>query len=286
MDSGIIYFESYFHFRPDPNAEKIVQDNVHSLLIDRLRKEAKLDGDFRIQHACLSTLRNLAIPSQNKSIIVSPKDDVIRLLRKMSFVKYHPVVFKLIGTLRMLTGGQEKVATELGTDEEFLARLVSWILEEDHPGVRAESARLLTWIIKNSKCRAVVDNIVKLNGIQGIVQMISCGSKCGIMQNEAFLGLILLFASTNPSLEQRLLDAKIGHHIHKFLSLFLNENLPEEIMSNLITLLQITSSRSDKLKSHLVHEKILTDLQDIPLNGSTSIKPRLNNLMSVLKEER
>lgn len=276
----------FFYFITDCNSEKIVQDNVHTLLIETLRKEAKLDGDFRIQHACLSTLRNLAIPSPNKSIIVSNEDNVVHLLRTMSFVKSHPVVFKLIATLRMLTVGQEKVATELGTDEVFLTRLVNWILEEDHPGVRAESARLLTWIIKNSKCRTVVDNVVKLNGIEGIIQMISCGSKCGIMQNEAFLALILLFASTNASLEQRLLDAKIGHHIHKFLSLSLNENPPEEIISNLITLLQITSSRSDKLKNHLIGEKILTDLQDISLNGCLNIKPKLNNLMTVLKEER
>lgn len=270
----------------DINSGKIVQDNVHQTLFKILVKEAKVDGDLRIQHACLSALRNLSIPCRNKAIIAAPGGNLIRVLREMSVIKTHPVVFKLLATLRMLTADQEHVATELGTDELFLERIIDWSINEDHPGVKAESARLLTWIIKNSKCRTVVDNIVELNGVQGIIEMISCGIKCGIMQNEAFLALILLFASTNPLLEDSLIGGQLGYHTHLFLTSMVHEDVCEEILSNFITLLHLISGRSNKLKNHLIQQKILTDLQNIPINGCSSIHSKLNTVMAMLRENQ
>ncbi|XP_074594519.1 visceral mesodermal armadillo-repeats [Brevipalpus obovatus] len=272
--------------RNDINSAKIVQDNVHQTLFKILVKEAKVDGDLRIQHACLSALRNLSIPCRNKAIIAAPGGNLIRVLREMSAIKTHPVVFKLLATLRMLTADQEHVATELGTDELFLERIIDWSINEDHPGVKAESARLLTWIIKNSKCRTVVDNIVELNGVHGIIEMISCGIKCGIMQNEAFLALILLFASTNPLLEDLLIEGQLGYHTHLFLTSMVHEDICEEILSNFITLLHLISGRSIKLKNHLIQQKILTDLQNIPINGCSNINSKLNTLMAMLGENQ
>ncbi|XP_015795147.1 rap1 GTPase-GDP dissociation stimulator 1 [Tetranychus urticae] len=269
--------------RTDSNCCQIVKDSGHKAILSVLSRITGPDGDFQLQHGCLSALRNLSIASENKEILSNP--ETLETLISMSSVKAHPIVFKLLQSLRMLTDNQEPVATLLGTNEDFLDKLIGWSTIDDHYGVKAEASRLLTWIVKNSKCRMVVDNIVRLNGLRGIIEMISTGAKCGIMQNEAFIALILMFASTDPQLEDRLIDGSLGYHIHTFLSSAYNSQtlIQNEILSNFITLMQLLASRSKNLKAHLILHKIPNDLQNIPLNGNTTMNSRINQVLQLLQ---
>jgi len=63
-----------------------------------------VSGGIRLQHALLSALRNLAIPAENKSILL--KDGLVATVLPMMEVPTFPVVFKLLGTLRMAIDGQ------------------------------------------------------------------------------------------------------------------------------------------------------------------------------------
>lgn len=241
------------------------------------------DGDFQLQYSCLATLRNLTIAAENKEILSNP--ETLEILISMSTVKAHPIVFKLLQSLRMLTDSREQVATLLGTNEDLLDKVISWSKIDDHYGVKAEASRLLTWIVKNSKCRQVVDNIVRLDGLRGIIEMISTGYKCRIMQNEAFIALILMFASTDPQLDDRLIDGALGRYIHLFLVSTFNSStlIQNEILSNFITLIQLLSSRSKNLKAHLVNHKIPTNLTKIPLNGNTTMNSRINQVLTLFQ---
>ncbi|GIZ01816.1 rap1 GTPase-GDP dissociation stimulator 1-B [Caerostris extrusa] len=94
-----------------------------------------------MQHAVLAALRNLAIPAQNKAAMV--KLGIVTNLIDMMNVETFPVVFKLLGTLRMLLDKQEEVAKSVGENLEFVKRLVSWSSVEDHPGVKGGSNKIV-----------------------------------------------------------------------------------------------------------------------------------------------
>lgn len=47
----------------DSHCTRMVSDGIIKQLLDLLRKHNSNDGDIRMQHAILSALRNLAIPS-------------------------------------------------------------------------------------------------------------------------------------------------------------------------------------------------------------------------------
>ncbi|KAG8260543.1 Rap1 GTPase-GDP dissociation stimulator 1 [Homalodisca vitripennis] len=69
----------------------------------------------------------------------------------MVSVPTFPVVFKLLGTIRMVIDGQESAAVSVGRNADLISRLVEWCTTEDHPGVQGEANRLLAWLIKNSR---------------------------------------------------------------------------------------------------------------------------------------
>lgn len=71
---------------------------------DILSKYNTTAGDIRLQHALLSALRNLSIPSPNKSKLIEAK--LVDVLYPMVKVDQSPVVFKLLGTFRMIVDGQ------------------------------------------------------------------------------------------------------------------------------------------------------------------------------------
>lgn len=63
-------------------------------------------SDIKIQHALLSTLKNLVIPQQNKEQIL--QEGLINIIYPMIKIDQYLVVFKLLGTFRMVIDGQGK----------------------------------------------------------------------------------------------------------------------------------------------------------------------------------
>lgn len=59
---------------------------------------------MRLQHALLSALRNLVIPKPNKSAVIDA--GLVETILPMLEIHQPPVVFKLLGTLRMTVDGQ------------------------------------------------------------------------------------------------------------------------------------------------------------------------------------
>lgn len=69
-----------------------------------LSKHNKINDDIRLQHALLSALRNLTIPVQNKSNMIAL--GLVDIIYPMLMSEQYPVIFKLLGTLRMAIDGQ------------------------------------------------------------------------------------------------------------------------------------------------------------------------------------
>lgn len=95
--------------RTDQNCICIVQENLAiKKLLEILAKNNGPNDNARLQHSILGTLKNLVIPKDNKKIVIEAGlvDTIIPMLE----VHLPPVVFKLLGTLRMTIDGQGKVA--------------------------------------------------------------------------------------------------------------------------------------------------------------------------------
>lgn len=62
--------------------------------------------DVKMQHALLSTLKNLVIPKENKAQVL--EEGLIDVIYPMIKIDQYLVVFKLLGTFRMVIDGQGK----------------------------------------------------------------------------------------------------------------------------------------------------------------------------------
>lgn len=90
--------------RTDAHCQLMVIQDVHKLLLKLLENNNSNNGDIRLQHALLSAIRNLVIPVKNKSILLA--DGLVDIVYPMLEIETFPVVFKLLGTLRIVIDGQ------------------------------------------------------------------------------------------------------------------------------------------------------------------------------------
>ncbi|XP_046392857.1 rap1 GTPase-GDP dissociation stimulator 1-B [Ischnura elegans] len=253
--------------RTDKHCIQMVQKGVGKKLLNLVQKNNTSTGDIRLQHALLSALRNLAIPPQNKGGLL--EDGLVECVLPMASIPTFPVVFKLLGTLRMVIDGQEKAAATLGNDKALVARLVEWCATDDHPGVQGEANRLIAWLIKNSKTESVMNTILDAGGLPFLVNMVT--AEHAVMQNEALLALTLLTATlvSKQSVADGLLKADIGNRIESLLTNGRKKkddakdtSIPEEVKRDEMKVLQtevILNAltligeliKSDELKEHI-----------------------------------
>lgn len=92
--------------RFDQHCERMVCQGIHLKLLSAVKKNNNQKSSIRLQHALLSALRNLVISKTNKNIILD--SGLIQVLRPMVDIPTFPVVFKLLGTLRIVIDHQRK----------------------------------------------------------------------------------------------------------------------------------------------------------------------------------
>ncbi|XP_059471652.1 GTPase-GDP dissociation stimulator vimar [Neocloeon triangulifer] len=177
--------------RTDKHCAQIVQKGIGKKLLALVDKNNSTSGGIRLQHALLSALRNLAIPAENKPILL--KDGLLDSVLPMLEIPTSPVVFKLLGTLRMAIDGQENAAGQLGTNESLLNKIVGWCSTDDHPGVQGEANRLLAWLVKNAKRSEVNKAVAAAGGVKCLASMLV--AEHVVMRNEALLALALISSS-------------------------------------------------------------------------------------------
>lgn len=257
--------------RKDEHCIRMVADGVAGQLLDLLKSHNTKDGDIRMQHAILSSLRNLAIPGANKDALLN--GGAIDILLPMIHVETFPVVFKLLATMRMLIDGREKAAVQLGENENCLTRLAGWCNTEDHPGVKGEANRLQASVIKNSKSPAVIRLFAKYGGLNHLVTM--AASEHEVMQNEALVALNLICATVSDELDDKLLEYGLLAVLQNILS---SESIQAEVKHNALTLI-VTILKKGKLKED-VRKTDIPQLVQVMSNGTAaadkSQQPSLN----------
>lgn len=236
--------------RADKHCESMVVEGVHKKLLKLINKNSDKCGDIRFQHDLLSAMRNLVISPTNKSQVLN--DGLIEILMPMLDIPTFPVVFKLLGTLRIVIGGQQNAAILLGKNSRLMEKAVEWSGTEDHPGVQGEANRLLAWLIINSRDKEVVLTLINNDGVKRLVKMLN--SKHPLMQNEALLSLNIITAICLAESEKFLIDANIGHGLFRFIK----ESAPTvepPIIYNSVSL-TVNLVKSDNLKEHLKESQV------------------------------
>lgn len=241
---------------------------------------------MRLQHALLSTLRNLVIPKPNKPAIVEA--GLVQTILPMLQIHQPPVVFKLLGTLRMTVDGQEKLAIELLQNEVLIKQLVHWSKSSEFASVTGESLRLMAWLIKHAyfQSRQTAESkteetpptdassllaFVQTDGaVDCMVNMLT--SQHLVMQNEALIALSILssvigsqsqLSAGNTSLDTMLVQCDLGVKIGEMIAKSA-DSMTKEIVENLQTFVALLR-KSAELAVHLEQRNIDEALKSIPI---------------------
>lgn len=186
-----------------------------------------------------------------------------------------PVVFKLLGTLRMLVDEQEALALELLNNTELLTQLVEWARKTpDMIGVNSESSRLMASLIKNAYRSRVSEKVVETDPLKGFVEIEGTVealvkmllSAHLVMQNEALIGLTLIVAylSDETSVSETLISCSLGPTLTLVCERMSEmERTSNEIVENLNTLVS-RCSKSNELRGHLSEHNIDEKLKAVP----------------------
>ncbi|KAK7602061.1 hypothetical protein V9T40_009502 [Parthenolecanium corni] len=249
--------------RADSHCTEMVKQGISKKLIAILSKNNTDKGDMKLQHALLSALRNLVIPDQNKSIVI--KDGLLETLYPMISITSYPVVFKLLGTFRIVIDKQDKVAEELGCKKDLILKVVEWSAA-DHPGVQGEAVRFLAWLIKNCRSQTLMDVMIECKAVPKLVDMVISDHE--VMQNEALLALAILSSVRLSNIEKILIEGKIGEKIVRLIE----ERKPKkEVFSNVLTVIRQLCS-SGPLKQHLQQSNVAISINSILKNENSVIE--------------
>lgn len=175
---------------------------------------------------------------------------------------------------------------DLITRKDLLERLVYLCFNSDHPGVRAESPRLLAWLIKHCHSNDPFPALIRVtDSIKCLIEMLP--SSHAVMQNESLLALNLLCIAHNQSTkveDKNILEACfVSSDIGKYIAFLINkysEKMEREIIENLLFLLEklcTYASVKNNLKNNQVAEvlKKYLDRADVK-----ELHNRVNKLIS------
>lgn len=250
---------------------------------------------MRLQHALLSALRNLVIPKQNKPIII--KAGLVQTILPMLEIHEPPVVYKLLGTLRMIIDSQVRLAHELLQNTHLIEQLVKWSKSSDCSSVTGESYRLMAWLIKHAYkettsspttttttaaentpagtligANASPASLRAFIGVDGAVESMvtMLTSQHLVMQNEALIALCIIASTfiktsdaSDPNLPKLLIECDLGVKLAEFIGRSA-DTMTKEIVENVQTLIALLRT-SDTLVKHLNEHNIDELLKTIPI---------------------
>lgn len=248
-----------------------------------LSKNNGSDDEMRLQHALLSALRNLVIPKQNKPIMIEA--GLVQTILPMLEIHQPPVVYKLLGTLRMTVDGQVMLAHELLRNSALIKQLVHWSKSSDYSSVNGESFRLMAWLVKHAykdatsltsnggSIKPAADSsslkaFIRTDGtVDSMATMLT--SQHLVMQNEALIALCIMSSVFNSkqhsdvNLDELFIQCDLGGKLADFIRRN-DDAMTKEIVENVQTFMALLRT-SDAMVKHLNERNIDELLKTIPI---------------------
>ncbi|TRY64288.1 hypothetical protein TCAL_10250 [Tigriopus californicus] len=247
----------------EEHCTQLMNNHTSQILVDLLRSHLNPNADLKLQHAILGAIRNLAVTAKARSCLLEQGllDPCQQLMGRLSLMNAQPVVFKLLGTIRLVIDGSSEAAKQIGRSGPSIGKLVEWG-NSDTQGVKSETARLLASLVKNSASSEVMIVIVDCGGLPHITTMIT--SSHVRMLNEGLVALTHLAAALNPdTVHAQLHTDLIVNGIKNILN---HDSHPIEVKQNALTLtLTLLKARPQVFVAMLKEmelETILIDRQE------------------------
>ncbi|XP_005112444.1 rap1 GTPase-GDP dissociation stimulator 1 isoform X2 [Aplysia californica] len=263
--------------RRDAYCQQLVENGILEKLISILKSNIGPEASFTLQHAVLSTLRNLAIPVSNKPKLQAAgvMDACLTLIHS----EVMAVVFKLLGVLRMLIEGQEAAAMKLGQERTFLECLAEWCSVEAHAGVKGEATRVMASLVKNSRSTAVIQNLIRAEGLVHLVAMAT--SEHLVMQNEAVMALTIICSVALGEAAVSLKEAGLSSTV---LTLLKEQTLPSEMVINVLSLLKAVTA-SGNLREEIVSSGVVDQVRSLAEgHGDVKVKEQARSALNIMEE--
>lgn len=196
---------------------------------------------------------------------------LVEIIVPMLNIYQTPVIFKVLGTLRMLIDGQDDLSMQLLDDVNLIERLVEWAQKTpDMVGVNSEASRLLAWLVKNAyrlrenstRSNDSLQKLIQVSGaIDVLVKMLAAAHV--VMQNEAIIALTIITTSQNTeNFIKILIEVNLADSIMEFIQRVAEtERITNEIIDNLRTLITVLK-KSEQMKKYLNEKKV--DENSIP----------------------
>lgn len=196
---------------------------------------------------------------------------LVEIIVPMLNIYQTPVIFKVLGTLRMLIDGQDDLSMQLLDDVNLIERLVEWAQKTpDMVGVNSEASRLLAWLVKNAyrlrenstRSNDSLQKLIQVSGaIDVLVKMLAAAHV--VMQNEAIIALTIITTSQNTeNFIKILIEVNLADSIIEFIQRVAEtERITNEIIDNLRTLITVLK-KSEQMKKYLNEKKV--DENSIP----------------------
>lgn len=266
--------------RSDAHCRQLVDSGMVEILLSALKSTnvGEEEANINLQHAVLSSLRNLAIPACNKGRLLGL--GVMTAVLELKHTEMMVVTFKLLGVLRMLIDGQEEAAKTLGQDREFINCLVDWCAVEEHAGVKGEATRLMAWMIKNSRSAPVMRILVRAEGLPHLVTMAT--SEHAVMQNEALVALNLIASSVLGDAAVSFKESGISAAVQEILK---NKETAPELMCNTLALVR-TLGATESLREDLINSGLPDVMRQLSSDHQhQGVKNAVSAALVVLEEE-
>ncbi|CAG0887126.1 unnamed protein product [Darwinula stevensoni] len=224
--------------RNDKSSIEMLEMSVGQSILKVLKSIKADEHDLPLLHACLGTLRNLAIPKENKRKLWDY--GLLQALLPLKDIQAFPVVFKLLGTLRLAIHGQKEGAMALGKENGLLRQVVSWGKQDQHPGVQAEASRLLAAILRHSMEKETAERLKAIPGVfEVLLEMVE--SEHVLMQVEALGACTLAATFLGPELPPEFMHTSNRDRLQAVL---LASGRPREVTDNVLAFLVALLNKS------------------------------------------
>ncbi|CAF0975227.1 unnamed protein product [Adineta steineri] len=265
-----------------PDIKLVEQLKYFSIQLEN-KLELMTDEQAKVAHGILGALRNLAVPTTNRPLLVDSHvlDNVIPYLFTKNF--NGEIAYKATGVIRFLLRDAKETSKLAILNDQILQQIVL-NSSSIHSGLQFESRRVLFLLPVALKTIEVIEALARNNAFPLITSTLaSCDVQTnrGIIQNEALIALNIIMMLNNSLICEKLKEANCHENIKEFLK---QDFQHPEIINNILQLIHLMKKQKNFLTIEQLHEyKPL--LENIRNSQTCSGKTLIDRTLEIIQNE-
>ncbi|CAF3308573.1 unnamed protein product [Rotaria socialis] len=215
--------------------------------------ESMTDEQAKAVHGILGALRNLAVPTANRSLLVNSNviDNVLLYIFAKNFGG--EIAYKATGVIRFLLRDAKETSKAAIVDDLILKQIVA-NSNAIHAGLQFESRRVLFLLPIALKELGAIEALARNDAFSLITSTLaSCDVQANrsIIQNEALIALNIILMLANGFVCEKLKEANFHDNLKEFLK---QEIQHPEVFNNILQLILLIKKQNNFLTAEQLHE--------------------------------